>query len=233
MEIKKKAEEAEKKKRNSFPARVKTVGENANFKRITFTFSSSKTNFKISHDSEQSSVHFLRDYQKQLIPKISAMQLSKKEYKSSPKSSSEETARESSYSSSYSSFDEEPEENFQKIAQTQPKVEVPSDDDLMMNETHQGESSSQAPRANKGPSLGRMTFTLDDIPPEKWPARIQEFHSWLDTRKLTEESNYNIPLEFVSRFTGMLRDWWNSIDHNSQMQFLVLQDLSTPIRIIH
>ncbi|KAH1048403.1 hypothetical protein J1N35_039187 [Gossypium stocksii] len=175
---------------------------------------------------------FLRDYQKQLIPKISAMQLSKKEDESLPKSSSEEISMRSSYSSSYS-FDEESKENFQKIAQTQPKVEVPSDNDPMMDETNQGESSSQVPKTTKGPSIGRMTFTLDNIPPEKWPARIQEFHSWLDTRKLTEESNYNILLEFVSRFTGMLRDWWNSIDLNSQMHFLVLQNLSTPIRIIH
>ncbi|KAH1083482.1 hypothetical protein J1N35_023243 [Gossypium stocksii] len=133
------------------------------------------------------------------------MQLSEKEDESSPRSSSEEISIRSSYSSSYSSV-EESEENFQKIAQTQPKVEVPSDDDPMMDETHQGESFSQAPRTTKGPSIGRMTFTLDDIPPEKWPARIQEFHSWLDTRKLTEESNYNILLEFVSRFMEMLRD---------------------------
>ncbi|KAK5772973.1 hypothetical protein PVK06_049275 [Gossypium arboreum] len=31
----------------------------------------------------------------------------------------------------------------------------------------------------------------------------------------------------------MLRDWWNVITHHDQMQFLVLQDLAQPIKIIH
>ncbi|KAG8472716.1 hypothetical protein CXB51_034748 [Gossypium anomalum] len=52
-------------------------------------------------------------------------------------------------------------------------------------------------------------------------------------QKLKEDSNYNILMEFVSRFTGMLRDWWNSINQHDQMQFLVFQDLSEPIRILH
>ncbi|KAH1108701.1 hypothetical protein J1N35_012469 [Gossypium stocksii] len=65
------------------------------------------------------------------------------------------------------SKEEKSEEDFQRIAQTQPKVEVPSDDDLMVDETQQGESSFQAPRTTKGSSIGRMTFTLDDILPEK------------------------------------------------------------------
>ncbi|KAH1033018.1 hypothetical protein J1N35_045192 [Gossypium stocksii] len=99
-------------------------------------------------------------------------------YQKKEDDSQKESSPESSYSSSYSSSsDEEPEEKFQRIAQTQPKVEVPLDDDPMMDETQQGESSSQAPRTTKGPFIGRMTFTLDDIPLEKWPARIQEFHS--------------------------------------------------------
>ncbi|KAK8314242.1 hypothetical protein V6Z12_D01G158900 [Gossypium hirsutum] len=62
---------------------------------------------------------------------------------------------------------------------------------------------------------------------------LKEFHDWLETRRLIEEGHYNILLEFVSRFTGMLKGWWNSISQADQMQFLVLKDLSRAIRIIH
>ncbi|KAK8267727.1 hypothetical protein V6Z12_D11G018300 [Gossypium hirsutum] len=88
-------------------------------------------------------------------------------------------------------------------------------------------------RPPKSISRGKTTFTLDNIPTSKWPGRLQKFHSWLDTRKLTEESHYSILLEFVSKFTGMLRDLWNSISQVDQIQFLVLTDLSQAIRIIH
>lgn len=79
----------------------------------------------------------------------------------------------------------------------------------------------------------KMVFTLDDIPINRWPERLQEFHSMLYTRKLIEESHYNILTEFVSRFTGMLKDWWNSVAQPDQLQFLVLTDFSQAIRIIH
>ncbi|KAG8482389.1 hypothetical protein CXB51_027288 [Gossypium anomalum] len=39
--------------------------------------------------------------------------------------------------------------------------------------------------------------------------------------------------DFKSFTPGMLRDWWNSINQHDQMQFLVFQDLSEPIRILH
>lgn len=148
---------------------------------------------------------FLKDCQKNLVPRISAIQLSEEENNSQIEPSSTEISTDSS---SNSSSEDESRENFQRIAQTQLKVEVTSDDEPMADATQQVESSSQVPKTTKGSSIGRMTFTFDGIPPEKWPARIQEFHSWLDTRKLTEENNYNILLKFVSRFTGMLRDWW-------------------------
>ncbi|KAK9011413.1 hypothetical protein V6N11_044264 [Hibiscus sabdariffa] len=46
---------------------------------------------------------------------------------------------------------------------------------------------------------GKHKFTLDDIPSTRWPQRFQEFHAWMDTQKLTRESNYEILTEFVSR----------------------------------
>ncbi|KAH1129886.1 hypothetical protein J1N35_001264 [Gossypium stocksii] len=73
------------------------------------------------------------------------------------------------------------------------------------------ETSSSQQRSTQKSSIRRTTFTLVDILQGKWLDMIQEFHSWLETRKLTEDSNYNILMEFVSRFT----------------------DLAQPIRIIH
>ncbi|KAG8492316.1 hypothetical protein CXB51_009828 [Gossypium anomalum] len=168
---------------------------------------------------------FLKDYVKSSIPKISAIQDQKSSDESDKDSSSEETRSESEELSSPGEQSEN--ESLEKILQTT-KVEEPSDDEMQ-----QEEGSSSAQRHPQKSSIGRTTFTLDDLPPSKWPDRIQEFHSWIETRKLTEDSNYNILMEFVSRFTGMLRDWWNSIDQHNQMQFLVLQDLAQPIRIIH
>ncbi|KAG8492315.1 hypothetical protein CXB51_009806 [Gossypium anomalum] len=168
---------------------------------------------------------FLKDYVKSSIPKISAIQDKKSSDESDKDSSSEETRSESEELSSPGEQSEN--ESLEKILQTT-KVEEPSDDEMQ-----QEEGSSSAQRHPQKSSIGRTTFTLDDLPPSKWPDRIQEFHSWLETRKLTEDSNYNILMEFVSRFTGILRDWWNSIDQHNQMQFLVLQDLAQPIRIIH
>ncbi|KAK8360347.1 hypothetical protein V6Z12_A04G157100 [Gossypium hirsutum] len=138
----------------------------------------------------------------------------------------DELSKESESSSNKKTESED--EELQKAFQTT-KVEEPSDDEMQ----DMPESSSAHQRQMPKSSIGRTTFTIDDLPPAKWSDRIQEFHSWLETRKFTEDSNYNILMEFVSRFTGMLKDWWNSINQHDQMQFLVLQDLAQPIRIIH
>lgn len=91
------------------------------------------------------------------------------------------------------------------------KVEEMSEEEM----TEAGEPSTiiSAPHV----SMGKMVFTLNDILITRWPERKQEFHSWLDTRKLTKESHYNVLVEFVSRFTGMLKDWWNSVDQANQL----------------
>ncbi|KAK8327455.1 hypothetical protein V6Z12_A11G183700 [Gossypium hirsutum] len=104
-------------------------------------------------------------------------------------------------------------EELQKTFQTT-KVEEPSDDEIQNMPGSSSANQRQTPKS----SIGRTTFTIDDLPPAKWPDRIQEFHSWLETRKLTKDNNYNILMEFVSRFIGMLRDWWNSINQHDQMQ---------------
>ncbi|KAH1067454.1 hypothetical protein J1N35_032441 [Gossypium stocksii] len=163
-----------------------------------------------------------------MIPKISVLQLQDQKSDSDTDYSISNSSSDLSPESESESLSEE-EENPLKVLQTHPKIE--HSDDEEMEEVP--ESSSSQRRSTHRSSLGRTTFTLDDIPQKRWPDRIQEFHSWLETHKLTEVSNYNILMDFVSRFTGMLKDWWNSVTQHDQIQFLVLQDLAQPIRVIH
>ncbi|KAK9025606.1 hypothetical protein V6N11_038467 [Hibiscus sabdariffa] len=80
---------------------------------------------------------------------------------------------------------------------------------------------------------GKHIFTLDDIPSTRWAQRLQEFQAWMDTQKLTRESNYEILAEFVSRFTGTLRDWWNSLSQPDQVAFLTRQSFPEIIQVLH
>ncbi|KAG8478431.1 hypothetical protein CXB51_028256 [Gossypium anomalum] len=168
---------------------------------------------------------FLKNRHESTIPKISTVQIH-----DPSESKTENSSTTSEDSTSTTSTENEP-ENMPPEIHVTTKVEEPSDEE--MDEPDEPESSTaRTTNQQQGTSVGK-NFTINDLPPEKWPARLQEFHSWLETRKLKEESNYNILMEFVSRFTGMLRDWWNSINQHDQMQFLVFQDLSEPIRILH
>ncbi|KAF8035059.1 hypothetical protein BT93_C1171 [Corymbia citriodora subsp. variegata] len=69
-------------------------------------------------------------------------------------------------------------------------------------------------------SSSKIYFTLDDIPYFKWPDRLQEFHAWLTARHISKPSTYDILLEFTSRFTGALKDWWHTASEQDQMYFL-------------
>ncbi|KAG8493198.1 hypothetical protein CXB51_010612 [Gossypium anomalum] len=162
---------------------------------------------------------FLEECHENTIPKISAVQIH-----DTPES---ETENSSTTSSEESISTDSESDNVPEIHVTT-KVEEPSDEEMDEPES----STTRATNQPQKPSGGR-NFTIDDLPPEKWPARLQEFHSWLETKNLYEDSNYNILMEFVSNFTGMLRDRWNPINQHDQMQFLVLQNLSEPIRIFH
>ncbi|KAK9034736.1 hypothetical protein V6N11_050890 [Hibiscus sabdariffa] len=79
----------------------------------------------------------------------------------------------------------------------------------------------------------KYIFTLDDIPVSTWAQRLQEFHSWMETQKLTRDNNYEILTEFVSKFTGVLRNWWSTVPLGDQMQFLVQQDFAAVIWAMH
>ncbi|KAG8493395.1 hypothetical protein CXB51_010802 [Gossypium anomalum] len=171
---------------------------------------------------------FLKSCHEDTIPKISAVQIHELAPVQIHDSSESETESSSTTILKESISTNGEIDNIPNI-HAATKVEEPSDEEIDEPES----STAHATTNQHQPSSGGKNFTIDDLPPEKWPQRLQEFHSWLETRKLKEDSNYNILMEFVSRFTGMLRDWWNSINQHDQMQFLVFQDLSEPIRILH
>ncbi|XP_052486264.1 COP1-interactive protein 1-like [Gossypium raimondii] len=114
------------------------------------------------------------------------------------KSASPESTSVSEDSEISTCFEEEQE--IMTTVKTEVKIDEMSEDEA----TKTGEPSIASSTLDV--SVSKIVFTLDDIPTNKWPERLQEFHPWLESRRLTEESHYNILMEFVSRFTGMLKD---------------------------
>ncbi|XP_060172401.1 uncharacterized protein LOC132603391 [Lycium barbarum] len=74
------------------------------------------------------------------------------------------------------------------------------------------------PTTAKFIGIGFHTFSLDDIKVSKWPQRIQDFFTWMVTKNLIEREKYMILSEFTSRFSGILRDWWNA--HGTRQKYV-------------
>ncbi|KAM6599780.1 hypothetical protein CsatA_019389 [Cannabis sativa] len=83
-------------------------------------------------------------------------------------------------------------------------------------------SSEERHKSTKHQFSGKPnTFMLDDLPPNQWRSRFQEFRAWtlLEAQKPRAEIR-DILLQLVSRFTGILQDWWQSLGEYRQLQFL-------------
>ncbi|KAK9043869.1 hypothetical protein V6N11_072193 [Hibiscus sabdariffa] len=144
---------------------------------------------------------FLKGYKEAIIPRIAALNT-----KETEQSSELESSDDSQSIKTQSSSDDEIHMAIPEVKTEEVEVD-PMDTDA-------------SPSASAPPPFqinsGKHTFTLDDIPSTRWPQRLQEFQAWMDTQKLTRESNYEILSEFVSRFTGILRDWWNTLSQPDQ-----------------
>ncbi|KAK8579609.1 hypothetical protein V6N12_069923 [Hibiscus sabdariffa] len=158
---------------------------------------------------------FLKEYRDTIIPKIVAIN-----------QDSEEEEQSSDYDSSESS-QASSDDMIMVTTSNQPEVKTEDPDDTEPMDTTTPASTTFSANGVK------YIFTLDDITVSKWAQRFKEFHSWMETQKLTRESNYEILTEFVSRFKGVLRDWWSTIPPGDQMQFLVQQDFAAVIRAMH
>ncbi|CDP18949.1 unnamed protein product [Coffea canephora] len=121
-------------------------------------------------------------------------------------SESSDTDSYSTDNSSEQSFDEK-EEIIPQIHMADPKVVLPDD-----NDNEEGETSQDTPqRATFPKSKGVPLFTIDNVTPEKWEAKFQEFHAWMLAQNLTEESHFEILSTFIAHLSGILKDWWGQL----------------------
>ncbi|KAL5548784.1 hypothetical protein UlMin_004015 [Ulmus minor] len=99
------------------------------------------------------------------------------------------------------------------------------------------EEMSTTPPSREAPPVptGKFqTFTLDDLPPSKWRTRFQEFRAWtlLEAQKPRAQPR-TILLQFVSRFTGILQDWWINLGEYRQIQFLQIASVELALDHIY
>ncbi|KAL5577277.1 hypothetical protein UlMin_018976 [Ulmus minor] len=148
-----------------------------------------------------------------------------------------------------SSSDESiPEWSTEASSQTDPEdIETPPPHFMAQTETSgQGEtfvvdnddeemSTTLSSREVPPVPIGNLqTFTLDDLPPSKWRTRFQEFKAWtlLEAQKPRAQSR-TILLQFVSRFTGILQDWWINLEEYRQIQFLQIASVELALDHIY
>ncbi|KAL5548138.1 hypothetical protein UlMin_003369 [Ulmus minor] len=99
------------------------------------------------------------------------------------------------------------------------------------------EEMSTTPPSREAPPVptGKFqTFTLDDLPPSKWRTRFQEFRAWtlLEAQKPRAQPR-TILLQFVSRFTSILQDWWINLGEYRQIQFLQIASVELALDHIY
>ncbi|KAH9780635.1 hypothetical protein KPL71_008147 [Citrus sinensis] len=117
-------------------------------------------------------------------------------------------------------------------SQLESYFEIPSDiDELAESSTHQP-PQPQAQNSYK-PSNGPW-FTFDDIPTVKWREKLSEMSAWVDLQMIRSGATIESVLkEFVTHFTGSLRDWFDSLGPYRQLQFVQLPNVSSALAILH
>ncbi|KAH9752180.1 hypothetical protein KPL71_014599 [Citrus sinensis] len=77
-------------------------------------------------------------------------------------------------------------------------------------------------------------FTFDDLPSHKWRDRLNEMSAWIDLQMLrTGATTQSVLREFATRFTGALRDWFDSLGQYHQLQFVDLPEVSSALAVLH
>ncbi|KAH9724644.1 hypothetical protein KPL70_007561 [Citrus sinensis] len=102
-----------------------------------------------------------------------------------------------------------------QISHTEPYVDIPSDIDQEMPESSatnqpppaQAQTSPPSQKSSNGP-----WFTFDDLPSHKWRDRLHEMSAWIHLQMLHPgATTQSVLREFATRFTGALRDWFDSL----------------------
>ncbi|KAK2639680.1 hypothetical protein Ddye_027475 [Dipteronia dyeriana] len=89
-------------------------------------------------------------------------------------------------------------------------------------------NSAQTPKPTNGP-----WFNFDEVAPRQWRRRMSEMSAWLDLQIAKGGDNVETILrEFVSRFTGSLRDWYQALGEYRQLQLVRCGSVSIATGII-
>ncbi|KAH9769558.1 hypothetical protein KPL71_012048 [Citrus sinensis] len=118
-----------------------------------------------------------------------------------------------------------------QTSHTEPYVDIPSEVEEEMPESS---ATNQPPPTQTNPSSQKSSngpwFTFDDLPSHKWRDRLNEMSAWIDLQMLRQgATTQSVLREFATRFTGALRDWFDSLGQYRQLQFVDLPEVSSAL----
>ncbi|GMN67565.1 hypothetical protein TIFTF001_036628, partial [Ficus carica] len=146
-------------------------------------------------------------------------------------SSEEESVPEDSDWSSDVSTSSEPEETSPQpimMNQPPPEPEMSEVQDVTPEVTQQPRQPAQTSKTTANGKV--QLITLDDIPPSQWRDRFQEFKAFLFLQiQKPHAQTREILLDFASRFTGILSDWWISLGEYRQLMFLQTESIEAAL----
>ncbi|KAH9716919.1 hypothetical protein KPL71_021635 [Citrus sinensis] len=122
-----------------------------------------------------------------------------------------------------------------QTSHTEPYVDIPSE---VEEEMHESSATNHPPPAQTNPPSHKSSngpwFTFDDLPSHKWRDRLNEMSAWIDLQMLRPgATTQSVLREFATRFTGALRDWFDSLGQYRQLQFVDLPEVSSALSVLH
>ncbi|KAH9698103.1 hypothetical protein KPL71_023883 [Citrus sinensis] len=122
-----------------------------------------------------------------------------------------------------------------QTSHTEPYVDIPFEFEEEMPESS---ATNHPSSAQTNPSSQKLSngpwFTFDDLPSHKWRDRLNEMSAWIDLQMLrTGATTQSVLREFATRFTGALRDWFDSLGQYRQLQFVDLPEVSSALAVLH
>ncbi|KAH9727785.1 hypothetical protein KPL70_008797 [Citrus sinensis] len=122
-----------------------------------------------------------------------------------------------------------------QTSHTEPYVDIPSEvEDEMPESSATNQPSPAQPNPPSQKSSNGPWFTFDDLPSHKWRDRLNEMSAWIDLQMLRPgATTQSVLREFATRFTGALRDWFDSLGQYRQLQFVDLPEVSSALAVLH
>ncbi|KAH9787338.1 hypothetical protein KPL71_010556 [Citrus sinensis] len=122
-----------------------------------------------------------------------------------------------------------------QTSHTEPYVDIPSE---VEEDMPASSATNQPPPTQTNPSSQKSSngpwFTFNDLPSHKWRDRLNEMSAWIDLQMLRPgATTQSVLREFATRFTGALRDWFDSLGQYRQLQFVDLPEVSSALAVLH